>query len=486
MQFIPKLLLTTLICTTGAQLTHCSQAQSSSAITTQAATTVLAEQKQAVAQAVMQATAQSAPQATGHEIVERDAKRVKLSAAKEKQEAEKQEKNWVLSYAQKLSPEAEKKLEAAKIALTNEAIVRDRATILPAMLYDLLECMPRELTNMIAEYDKPYTRKEKFDHTFKIALPQNTTITRAISLLLPHGNIVVVVFSNGYLQIFKEQADKQAKESWELKQTLQAHTHAVTAIVDLKDQRFATGSDAGNLKIWEHDHKQQHILKKTIATATKIKKLALLPNGNIVVSGEELITPQDTDLPGTFSVWNPATGQYIYKNNTSWESVNELGILSDGTIVILEDSENHAAYSISSYDPVTGDELYYSCLKYVPSTTKHLCVLPNNDITAIVYDSTDNDYIQIILLEAMTGYKQIKVLADYGFEGVKDGLIIASQDGKVIYSPRDNEAGTWNMELDTHDRREIGGFQHFLQFLIELSDGRLLGIVEDGTIEIIK
>jgi WD40 repeat protein len=391
MKFTPKLLLTTFICATGAQLTHCSQAQSSSAVITQAAPSAGSQEQARLAQAAVQAavaqlqrtSTQAATQTTGQAIAERDPKRPKISPKEEINSG-----SWLSQYAEKMTSQEQKKLENAKI----RAVKKNRTTILPHILYDLLTCMPQELITMIAAYDKPYTVKGELDHPLKINLPKDTTITAVTSPLLPHGTTIIIGFSNGYLQIYKENNESQddwvlppnpcdndyhekckvlakgliaagftmktkafldnsgshscakeylyvynenneknAKKHWELQQAVSAHSTAIIQMVSLKDKMFATSSQDGTIKVWGLNDKQQYELKKTIPTNVEIQKLIAMPNGKIALFGPKVNAPQE-ELECYLSIWDPILGECIYWDDTD---LNDFSLLSDGTITLF-------------------------------------------------------------------------------------------------------------------------------------------------------
>ncbi len=502
MQFTSKLLLTTLLCLTGARLAYCSQVQARLTASSTAATTLdeqkrkqalellrqanellagtkdSAEQKQAVAQAVLQAT--------GHEIVERDAKRVKLSAAEEKQKAEAQEKNWLLSYAKELSPEAEKKLEAAKI----EAIKNERGTILPSILYDLLTCMPRELTNLIASYDEPYYLEGELDQTIKIPLPKDVTITAITPLLVPHGTIVVVGFSNGYVQIFKEQTDKEAKEGWALEQTIQADKSAVTTIADLKDQKFATGTTSGDLKIWTlKQNAKEYSCDATMVTGIPIKKIATLSNGNIVVGGTV------GEQSGQWQIWDPVTLKKLYscKVFDDWGRdypFIDLLILPDDRIIVNKNYQDTAIYKQTK----TNDWIEETVVK-APTYCQHLSSLHLLPIHNVLRCGALGDHTQIHILDH-NNYDRYSLIFQTG-DDEKCGPITILSDGKLAVGFDDKGYDDDINIFDISDTRyqlnlmndnilaiPLSGYKSELQYLITLPDGRLLGAFKDGAISI--
>jgi hypothetical protein len=503
MKITQKLLLTTLLCLTGAQLAHCSQVQarlttSSTASTTPdeqkkkqalellrqanellAGTKDSAEQKQAVAQAVLQATTQ----ATGQEIVERDAKRVKLSAAEEDENPE----NWLYEYAGQMAPEEQKKLEAAKI----QALNKNRTTLLPSILYDLLTCMPRELTKLIASYDEPYELQGKLDQTFKITLPKDVKITAITPLLLPHGNILVIGLSDGCLPILKEQTDKQAKERWSLLQTMQADKSAITAIAGLKDQKFATGSAAGALTIWTPKQNGTIIL-----TGISIKKIATLSNGNIVVGGTV------GERAGQWQIWDPVTLKKLYSHQIEDCPFIDLLVLPDDHIIV-----NDFFQELGIYKQTTNGWSQERVIE-APSKGQDLCslhLLPNynilrcgqlgvkqgeeSDIQMHILDHDDYDRCSHVLQVNETVDELCGPLTI-----LSDGKLAVNVEGELTDPKTDD---TDNIEIfDTSDTRyqlkiddnilviPLSDYKTKLQHLIVLPDGRLLGVWEDGMIRI--
>jgi WD40 repeat protein len=527
MNLASKLFLT-LTCLAGSQLVYCSQAQTTPMAVDQGSPAIFAEQKQAVAQAVLQATARTAAPTTGQEIVERDPKRIKRSL-----DESAKPKNWLLHYTKKISSEEKKKLEESKI----EYINNNRATVLPDILYDLLACMPSELTNLIASYDKSYELLPKLDRTFKITLPHQVTITAITPLLQPYGNTVIVGLSNGSIQIFKEVVSQRARENWkqdqnlqveklsynsiqiiDLKdqkfageywtheQTLQVQNEPITAIVDLKDQTFATCSEEGELKIWGLATKQKYELKRIIATGIDVEKFAALPNGNIVVIGvnpnyvpkKRNIWDDNEEENGLCAIWSPTSGQCVYKLE-EWLTITNLSVSPGGTVVIIgcRPGDSLTIDGIYVFNFTAKQPSEYNAEEpnfYVPAGIDALCVLPNNDIAALVHD-VDKVYKQVLLWKAKdhdnssvlrSTQHPICLLACTSNDDVPDNLI-ALRDGRLIYNTQlDPGAGTtWIIENegqeDCHGRkdRELS-FEGTPRHIIELYDGRLLAVLTDN------
>jgi hypothetical protein len=509
MQFTPKLLLTTFICATGAQLTHSSQAQSSSALATQAAPSAGSQERARLAEAAVQAavaqlqraSTQGTNQTTGQEIVERDPKRQKMSQENNAQGANEQtdhgtqqerktraQTRWLLQYAKKLSPEAQERIKQDKI----REIEADRIYILPQVLYDILTYMPKELTNLISDYDDPYELQGKLDQTFKITLPKDVKITAITPLLLPHGNILVISLSDGCLGILKEQTDKQTKESWALEQTIQADKSAITAIADLKDQKFATGSAAGALTIWTPKQNGTIIL-----TGISIKKIATLSNGNIVVGGTV------GERAGQWQIWDPVTLKKLYSHQIEDFPFIDLLVLPDDRIIVNKDFHDLEIYKQTTNTWV--QEEYIEAPSWC-QVLRSLNLLPNNDILRCGYtggfepDGKKNIQMHILDHDNYDRCSHVLQANDPGGEHCGPITILSCGDLAVninteLTDPKTD--ATDNIEIfDTSDTRyqlkiydnilaiPLSDYKTELQHLIVLPDGRLLGAFKDGTISI--
>jgi hypothetical protein len=477
MKFAPKFFLAILTCLAGSQLAYCSQAQTTPMAVDQGSPATLAEQKQAVAQAVLQATTQTAAQTsqtTGQEIVEREPKRQKICS---EEEAKKENEDPELQAVLDLMPKEQRSwyecgMKAFKLKYAKESLKANRGSVLDKLLYALLDPMPNDLILIILDYEasKFYVLQVIPDCSLYIRTLQKSTL----DVIVPLSNSAFAMgFNDGTLSIDQE-TGPQGKKQWEL-QTIQAHTKAITTIVDLPFQRIATGSTDEELKIWElHKEKLQYACTKTIATGIKIKKMAPLPDGNIVILGEK-------DNEDILKIFDPQTQTYVllYVN----DNIDFLFVLPNGNILYEHDDNlSLAMKQTTNTHEVQQWERFCCGASSLRLDYKALCSLPNN--TIIMLTSAFNDELQQIyiwnqktddwkvVLQQDTDRNQIHTIAV-----LRDGRIAIAFNTHIDICHIKNNTMDDGINLDRN-----GSFHH----LITLSDGRLLAASKEGKIQIWK
>lgn len=496
MNFAPKLLLT-LTCLAGSPFARCSQAQTTPMAVDQTAPATSVEQKQAVAQAVLQATAQSAAntsQTTGQEIVERDPKRQNTSQASQASEGgfdairseQRRQAQELLSFLP--SEQFNNHISQLQNYIdeqTQATLKANRGAILYALLYKVLDPMPKELLAIILDYEAPkfYQLQGKLDCTLNIRSLQKCTLD--IIVPLP-DSAFAMGYSDGTLSIDRETGPQGQKKQWQL-QTIQAHTTAITAIVDLPFQRIATGSADGELKIWKlQEEKQQYTCTKTLTTGVKIKQMATLTDGNIVILG----TKSNEDILGIF---DPQTQTYIlldcvnfylYKMFANDEDIGFVSVLPNGNILyqrqddllllaVNETTNRHEVQPWQGFRTVQYPLHDISC--------KALYSLPNN--TIIMLTSAFNGGLQQIYTWNQTSENPTVVMQSSSTNVAPIDAIAALHDGKIatasnkviaIYHIKNNKM-LCDLLLLAEDT---------VHHLITLSDGRLLAALKEGKIQI--
>lgn len=482
MNFATKLLLAILACATRAQLNHCSQAQTTPMAIDQGTPATSAEQKQAVAQAVLQAT--------GKEIVERDPKRQTICS---EEEAKKENEDPELQAALDLMPKEllswyECGMKAFKLKHAKASLDANRGSVLYELLYKLLDPMPKELILIILGYEAPkfYFLQGISDCKLKICLLQKSTL----DVIIPLSNSAFAMgFSDGTLSIDQE-TGPQGKNQWEL-QTIQAHTKAITAIVDLPFQRIATGSSDGDLKIWElHKKKLQYTCIKTIKAGMKIKKMAVLPNGNIVIAGESLTKPDDAD--GVY-ICDPQ--RQTLEPLKILDEYRQMGILDGGMNIGALFATPEGSIILAGYEEA--DESQTRVFKqahknerWIESTsfsegleadTKSIGMLPDNRIIMLTLFDEKLQQIYIWNPETNTTTVWFQQLVQYNqvrsITVLLDGRIaLAFNDHIDICNSNSDQIGErFSQTLEPRGKRD---------HLITLPDGRLLAASKDGTIQI--
>ncbi|KAG2360098.1 WD40-repeat-containing domain protein [Suillus spraguei] len=120
--------------------------------------------------------------------------------------------------------------------------------------------------------------------------------------------------------------------------TFEDHGDCVIAVAALRDERMVTASYDGMLRLW--DLKTGVVLKKMEGHRSRVRALAISPDGNWIASGDE---------SGVLIVWDGKTGEPL---NQAIEKAH------DGWIFSLDFSSNSMALASGSSDTTT--KLWYA------------------------------------------------------------------------------------------------------------------------------
>lgn len=219
---------------------------------------------------------------------------------------------------------------APQEAKTNKPTNPEPQQIAP-IIYDMLTTLPREITNLIAEY------AYEFNGTNVASLPINANDDHCIRITsLPKGQ--VVIGSNrgnnrGIITITSPCIAPQQK--WTFRQRIAAHKNLITSIVAYSDTMFISASWDHTIKVWtSHNNSDNQRIWQCTQTLSghqnTVWELTILPNGTLISCSEDR----------TIKIWTPfinLQGKIEFQCAQTLDghkfSVDNVIALSDTTIV---------------------------------------------------------------------------------------------------------------------------------------------------------